>query len=302
MGWHEKLNNLLGGKSVIGIEPSTKVEVAEKIANRQLRALPLVEELRMLKSKEETEIIRAAAGYADYGMGLMCAGLYRGATPLELFSLSRKIQTKIILRGQYDPLASEFLTACWPAPYSAAPHSIPALNAAVGDGPIVLMSFLRVNGYAAECERTVFIKRPDSDARDVLNNMTQARNLAFNMLKPGAGCSDIDQAVTEYLSGKGLGKYLLHRVGHGIGLGNHEQPWISTGSEDSLKEGMVISIEPGIYIPGVGGFRHSDTVLITNTGYECLTKFPVELDKLIFNRPNVLKIAKGALIRKALHQ
>lgn len=301
-GWREKLLGLLEGSSAVGIEPSASVGIAAGLEGKDVKALPLVDERRLVKSEREVAAIRTAALYADYGMKLMCGSLYRGATPLELFSLSRKIQTRLIIGGEYDPLASEFLTACWPAPFSAQPHSIPALNAAAGEGPIVLMSFLRANGYAAECERTVFLSEPDSDAKDAFHHMTEARKLAFGMLKPGADCSEIDSAAKGYLENKGFGKYLLHRVGHGIGLGNHEGPWLSEGSEHRLQANMVVSIEPGIYIPGVGGFRHSDTVLVTASGYECLTKVPVELEKLIFRKANLIKRARGAVIRKVLKQ
>lgn len=301
-GWHDKLLALLAGKDAIGLEPSASVEVMGRLAGKSARALPLVEELRLVKSQEEIAEIRAAAAYTDMGMELMCGSLYRGVTPLELFSLSRKVQTKVVLSGAFDPLASEFLTACWPAPHSAQPHSIPPLNAQAGEGPIVLMSFLRVNGYAAECERTVFLAEPDGLVREAFHHMAEARKRAFALLGPGASCAGVDRAAKDYLVASGYGDRLLHRVGHGIGLGNHEGPWLSAGSAHTLQAGMVVSVEPGIYLPGVGGLRHSDTVLITDSGYECLTKFPTELDALVFSKPNLLKKAKGAVIHRLLRQ
>jgi Xaa-Pro dipeptidase len=299
--WYDKLLELLQGKHHIGIEPSAKVEITEKLREKDIAALPLVDDLRMIKSSVEIEAIRQAARYSDYGMELMFSSMYKGVTPLELFSLSKKVQTKVLMAGEYDPLASEFLTACWPAPKSAQPHSVPEMNSRVGAGPIELMSFLRVNGYAAECERTVFLREPDSTMKEAFDTITQARKLAFGMLKPGVSCSEIDAAARDYLTGKGYGNYLLHRLGHGIGLGNHEGPWISDGSDHILQVNMVVSVEPGIYIPEIGGFRHSDTVLITATGYECLTKFPADLPSLLCKRANLAKRAKGAIIRKMLH-
>jgi hypothetical protein len=92
----------------------------------------------------------------------------------------------------------------------------------------------------------------------------------------------------------------LHRTGHGIGLGNHEAPWVAEGSEDRLAENMVISVEPGIYIPGLGGVRHSDTVLITGTGYEPLTRLPTGPSALTIRGWRPFARAKGWLLRRAL--
>jgi Xaa-Pro aminopeptidase len=130
--------------------------------------------------------------------------------------------------------------------------------------------------------------------------MTEARKIAFNALRPGASCSEVDFLANRYLEDKGYKKYLLHRTGHGIGQSNHEGPYISEGSEDILQTKMVISIEPGIYIPEIGGFRHSDTVLITDSGYECLTKFPTDLQSLIFTKANLMKKIKGGIIKRVL--
>jgi len=99
----------------------------------------------------------------------------------------------------------------------------------------------------------------------------------------------------------GHGPRFMHRTGHGIGLGNHEQPWLSRGGSDVLQENMVISIEPALYFDDIGGFRHSDTVLVTKTGYELLTRYPDDLEHLIVKRQNWIAAIKGALIRKAIH-
>lgn len=130
--------------------------------------------------------------------------------------------------------------------------------------------------------------------------MLKARELAFSMVRPGAICGEIDEAVYHYLSAKGYEKYLLHRTGHGIGLGNHEGPYIARGSEDILEENMVISIEPGIYIPEIGGFRHSDTLLITANGYEVLTHYPSDMDSLTLTAVKPLRRLMGKVISHSL--
>ena len=118
----------------------------------------------------------------------------------------------------------------------------------MGDGPIVLMSYNRVNGYAAECERTVFLGEPSDRDRELFETMMAARDIALKMVKPGASCADIDAATQAYFNSRGHGGSILHRTGHGIGLGNHERPWLSVGSADVLEENMVVSIEPAVYL------------------------------------------------------
>ena len=132
--------------------------------------------------------------------------------------------------------------------------------------------------------------------------MTEARRLAFDMIKPGLPCSDLDSAVNDFLSKKGYGSedQRLHRTGHGIGLGTHEAPWLAEGSKDRLSENMVISIEPGIYLKGLGGFRHSDTVLVTESGYELLTNFRTRLDSLVIQGRKPFVQLKGRLLRRSL--
>ena len=93
----------------------------------------------------------------------------------------------------------------------------------------------------------------------------------------------------------------LHRIGHGLGLGNHEAPWLSEGSEDCLSKNMVISIEPGIYLPEIGGVRHSDTVLVTGDGHELLTAYPMDKESLIIRGWRPLPRIKGWPVRRAFH-
>jgi Xaa-Pro aminopeptidase len=130
--------------------------------------------------------------------------------------------------------------------------------------------------------------------------MRAARCKAFDLVKAGVSCAEIDQATNDFLRQEGLGEYLLHRTGHGFGLGNHEGPWVAEGSPDVLAANMLISIEPGVYIPDLGGFRHSDTVLVTESGFECLTRYPVELDNLVIDSWKPLTRLRGALVRKAV--
>lgn len=118
-------------------------------------------------------------------------------------------------------------------------------------------------------------------ARAPFDAMFEARALAYELARPGAIMSEIDTAVRKAIADRGYGEGIIHRTGHGFGITGHEAPYIAEGYERELVPGMLISIEPGIYIPGLGGFRHSDTVLVTDDGCVRLTQAPERLEELV---------------------
>ena len=130
--------------------------------------------------------------------------------------------------------------------------------------------------------------------------MMQARQKALSILKAGVRAADVDAEAREYLVQNGMKENLLHRTGHGVGLGNHEAPFLAQGSKEILQENMIVTVEPGIYIEGVGGYRHSDTILITKDGYELLTTAPRELSDVIITKSNTLARIKGNIIQRSL--
>ncbi len=297
-GWAERLLELLAAPGALGVEPSMPQEIAGRLTHLSPRTLPLVEELRLVKSPAEVEMVRAAARYSDLAVRKLLETSYHGVSELELFSQGRAVQLEIMRESGYDVLTSSVLVGSWPAPLSAQPHGVPTIADRLGDGPHIALAFLRVNGYAAECERTYFLAPPSPDARAAFAAMMEARRRAFALVRPGARCGDIDRATREFLQQEGYGPNLLHRTGHGFGLGNHEAPWVAEGSTDVLRENMLISVEPGIYLPGVGGIRHSDTVRVTRDGYESLTRHPMDLESLTLRARRPLGRLKGALIRR----
>jgi len=297
--WHDILQDAIKGFGKIGIEKSIKLEILSKISAGEIIQSDVVNDLRKIKSPFEIDMIRTTAGIADEAMGRIFKNAYEGASVVEMFALSKSIQTELIRSKVFDPIITSLLTAVWPAPISSMPHSIPDLSDRLNKGPNVAMSYFRINGYAAECERTFFIGKPKKEDQDHFYHMVNARNSALSILKAGVKCSDIDYEAKNYLIKNGYENNLLHRTGHGIGLGNHEAPWVAEGTEEILKENMVISIEPGIYIE-TGGYRHSDTVLITKDGYELLTKHPTGIKDMTILSSNMLARLKGHVIRKML--
>jgi Xaa-Pro dipeptidase len=297
-GWAERLLELIGSHVTIGIEPTLPAEISSVLADLEPAVLPLVERLRLVKSPAEIELLRYAARYADLGVERALGSAYRGASVLELFGQGRTVQTRVLQEVGYDPLLSSVLVGAWPAPGSAMPHDVPSVGARLDEGPHIALALIRVHGYCAECERTAFTVAPDSEARSAFAAMVEARRRAFALARPGALCAEVDAAANGFLRDEGYGGNLMHRTGHGFGLSTHEGPWVAEGSEEVLEAGMLISVEPGIYLPGVGGVRHSDTVLITEEGYECLTRYPTGLESLTIGGAKVWRRLMGAVTRR----
>jgi Xaa-Pro aminopeptidase len=299
-GWAEGLLKILGGISKLGIEPSLPQEVSRHLSGFLPQVLPLIEELRLVKSPAEVEKVRQAAHYADLGVQKTIEASYYGVSELELFAQGRGVQIQIMKDTDYDVLTTSVLVGAWPAPLSAQPHGVPTIADRLKEGPHIALSLLRVNGYAAECERTYFLAPPVPEVQKAFAAMQEARRRAFALVRPGVGCAEVDAAANEFLRKEGYGDYLLHRTGHGFGLGNHEGPWVADGSKDVLQENMLISIEPGIYLPGVGGVRHSDTVLVTRDGYELLTHSPTDIEALTIRATKPFTRLRGKLVRRAV--
>ena len=299
-GWPERLLDLLDNPDRLGVEPSLSQEIALALQNISSEVVPLIEKLRLIKSPSEVLMLRQAAHYADLAIQRLIRASYYGVSELELFSQGRTVQIQIMKDTDYDLLATDVLAGSWPAPLSAQPHGVPAIADRLEEGPHIALGFLRVNGYAAECERTYFLEPPTGEVKEAFTAMLEARRRAFDLLRPGANSSEIDAATKDFLQEEGYSDYLLHRTGHGFGLSNHEGPWLSEGSSDVLQENMLVSIEPGIYLPGVGGIRHSDTTLVTKDGYENLTTYPTDLKSLTIKSYKPLTRLRGALVRRAM--
>jgi Xaa-Pro dipeptidase len=135
-------------------------------------------------------------------------------------------------------------------------------------------------GYLSELERTMVIGEPSDDIKRFFDHMVALQDTAFEVMKPGRLCSDVDTAVRAYFEKHDLTQYWKHHTGHCIGLRYHEGPFLDIGDDTELQPGMVFTVEPGIYVPELGGFRHSDTVVITEDGVESMTYYPRDLESL----------------------
>jgi Xaa-Pro dipeptidase len=136
-------------------------------------------------------------------------------------------------------------------------------------------------GYNSELERTMFVGEPDQHQREMFAHAKAAQEVAFEAIRPGRSCREVDEAVRRYYERHNLKPYWRHHTGHAIGLRYHEGPFLDTGDETLLAEGMVFTIEPGFYAPDLGGFRHSDTVAVTADGIEMMTYYPRDWEHLV---------------------
>jgi Xaa-Pro aminopeptidase len=140
-------------------------------------------------------------------------------------------------------------------------------------GELVTIDFGAVyKGYNSDETVTVSVGEPDKRQREIYQIVKDAHDLALEFLRPGVTCKEIDAKARDHIEGKGLGRYFGHGLGHGVGIDIHEKPVISFRSETVVEEGMVFTIEPGIYLPGWGGVRIEDTVCVTGDGCRVMTK------------------------------
>jgi Xaa-Pro dipeptidase len=135
-------------------------------------------------------------------------------------------------------------------------------------------------GYNAELERALIVGPPTDEMRRLFDHTVAAQQVAFAAIRPGATCADVDGAVMRYFEENDLVRFWRQHTGHAIGLRNHEAPFLDVGDHTPLEPGMVFTIEPGLYDPAIGGFRHSDTVVVTEDGHEILTDYPIDIESL----------------------
>lgn len=280
-GYLEALESILPKGTSVSVEMQITGELLVALAPWSPQVQPFVERLRMVKSASEVDCVRRSAKFSDLGLKMAMEASKLGGTITDSYARIPELREEITRsEGYFDPYTSNLWLGIWAAPYSAQPHRFPEPQDKLIEGPNVGLSFLRINGYSAETERTFFVAPPSKQDVAVFNTMVEAGRIGFSLIRPGMSCHELDHKVMEFLRAEGFGDNLLHRVGHGIGMGGHEGPWVAEGSDDILEENMIISIEPGIYWRGQGGYRHSDTVLVTADGYETLTDMPNDIQSM----------------------
>lgn len=284
-GWDAVLKGILPSTGRIGIEPDSPYHLVEVLDGRHVRS-EIVEDLRAIKSPWEISRHQYACDMFMLGLGETLRLSKPGALPIQIYGATAgKMSGKMYSDLPTTNLFSTKLQAApQPQPLTHDPHNFTDLFVPLQEGgPHVALAAGITNGYGGEVERTFFIGHIPEAAKHPFDTMMEARALAYALAKPGALMHDVDAQVNQFLRNKGYAQNLLHRTGHGLGVTAHEGPFLAEGDMRELQPGMVFTIEPGIYLPVVGGFRHSDTVLITETGNINMTPWPDTLDALILS-------------------
>jgi Xaa-Pro aminopeptidase len=298
--WQDVLMQELKNIKDLALSSKSPFEIADFLISESfnVKRSSALERLRWIKSNEEVQLIRNAAHYCNQAIQSLHQKAYYGMSELEVFAIGKDIQRALIRETDFDYLSSDVLVAAWPGRISDQPHGVPEVGDLLIGGSHISLAFLRVNGYAAELERTFFTQTASAEYRELFEIMINARKLCYDKLRAGVIAEEIDQTSREFFAAQGLADKVMHRTGHGIGLGNHEGPCLAMGDKTVLEENMVVSIEPGIYVEGVGGFRHSDTVRVLKDGFEILTEAPDLIKDLQFTQRRPLQRLKGQVIRK----
>lgn len=252
------------------------------------RIAGFIEDLLMIKSPAEIALIRESARWANLAHRLLQRYTRVGATETEV-SLRASHEATLALLDTLGPLyqsQSAFSDGA-AAGYrgqigrnAAIPHAL-ANNIVFQQGDVLVTGAnAPMWGYNSELERTMIVVAPSDEQRRMFAHMLAAQEIAFDTIRPGARCADVDRAVRAYYEQHDLMHSWKHHVGHAIGLRYHEGPFLDIGDPTVIQPGMVFTVEPGLYAPELGGFRHSDTVLVTEDGLEYLTYYPRDLDSL----------------------
>jgi len=246
-----------------------------------------VSSMRLIKSEDEIELIKESAKWANLAHTLLQEYTAEGLWDVEIAlaaSYEASALMKKALGPNYEPMRRSSPVSVGfrgqIGEMSAIPHAIATKRMIRKRDVVITGAGADVGGYSCELERTMIVRKPTPKQKRYFNLMVKAQEAAFETFKPEVKCSEIDKATIKVFKKAGLMHLVKHHTGHGLGLEGHEPPWLDVGNDEPLRAGMVVSCEPGIYETGFAGFRHSDTVLITNDGAEIITYYPRNLDAL----------------------
>ncbi|MGQ9651208.1 MAG: M24 family metallopeptidase [Phycisphaerae bacterium] len=246
------------------------------VAPTRLRGLPrLVSSLRLKKDEIEVAAIREAIRIAETAFQTVIGRIRLGMTERDIAAELLFEMTRLGARGASFPIIVA------EGPNSSLPHAKPGKRR-IGVGSAVLIDWGAVaDGYCSDLTRVVFVRRIPPRFRRMYENVLAAQLEGIRAIAPGVRMCDVDGKARKVLAKTGMGCRFAHGLGHGLGLDIHEAPRLAKKVTDRLEPGMVVTVEPGVYFPGIGGVRIEDDVLVTETGAEVLTSLPKNLDAMV---------------------
>lgn len=265
----------------LGIEgDSMTVALRDRIAD-ELKKLEivtttgLVERLREIKDKQEIAEIRQAVWYAEKAFGVIRATLRPEKTEKEVANeMERELRSFGAGRGGFPTIVAV-------GPRAALPHAVPT-DRRIGSSDFVLIDWGAAGRlYKSDLTRVLVTGRISPKLERIYRVVFNAQRRAIAAIRPGAVAHEVDRAARSMIAKAGFGRKFGHGLGHGLGLEVHEAPRLGANSRVVLKPGMVVTVEPGIYLPGWGGVRIEDDVLVTRTGHEVLSSVPRTLEEAV---------------------
>jgi len=234
-----------------------------------------VEAIRAIKDEGEVREIRAAVRAAERAFRMLCDGLDLGESEVQAADLLETYLKRCgSSRPAFDPIVAS-------GPRSALPHATPEPGRPLGDFPFALIDWgATVSGYRSDLTRMVVAGNVGDEFRQVYEAVLSAQERAIAAIHPGARAKDVDAVARSAIADAGFAGRFGHGLGHGLGLALHEAPSVRPDSDAVLEAGMVVTIEPGIYLPGWGGIRIEDDILVTSDGREVLSHLPKSFDSL----------------------
>jgi len=227
----------------------------------------IISQQRMIKSKQEIDQLRKAADIASLTMNKAKEYILENGlvTEREVTGYAKYMMDKHGAENySFEPFIMSGLDSALPRRVSTTKQLV--------EGELILFDMGSIyNGYCSDITRTFCLGKASTKQKEIFQVALEAQENAIKSIKPGAISSEVDKVARDYITKHGYGEYFPHLTGHGLGLGVHEHPIIDQGEESILQEGMVVTIEPGIYVPSIGAARIEDMILITKNGYEYLT-------------------------------
>lgn len=276
--FESSLVNLRDPDLNIGVEP-TRIRFLELDllqnalpAARFVSADKVFSNLRIHKDAEEVAHMRRAVQIAQEALQRTLPLIKPGIREAEI---AAELTINLFRCGSDPELPFSPIIAS--GPNSANPHASPTERPLQSGDLVVIDWGARSNGYCSDITRTFAIQEISSELQNIYQAVYKANKAGREAGKPGIAAGDVDQAVRNEIERAGFGRFFTHRTGHGIGLEDHETPYIFSENDLLLDEGMTYTVEPGIYLPGLGGVRIEDDVLVTAAGSESLTDLPREL-------------------------
>ena len=263
---------LVSGKKTIGAEGSTSygtvTALSAATSARIEDATPVFDALRMIKTDDEQAFIREAAKRTNAAIAATHKRMRAGMTENDV---SRILEEEFTRQGVRGGGLVQF------GPSSAYPHGAPAERKLARGDAVLIDAGCKVRGYSSDITRTVSYGPPSDEFRKVYGIVDRAQMAGIEALKPGVSGEDVDRAARKVIEDAGYGKFFTHRLGHGLGMDGHEQPYLVRGNKRPLSAGNVQTIEPGIYMPEKFGVRIEDDYAVQKEGAKSLSVRPGEL-------------------------